>query len=292
MSTALPIRQIDRPSETVLRAQIEAGGKGWEWWLLLRSDAHHDNSLCDRKLEKKHLDQAKERGAGIIDIGDALCCMQGKWDPRSDRSQLRDEHRRNNYFDAVVDEAAEFYAPYAANWLMLSPGNHERNVLERHGTNLTERLADGMRLRSPQKSPVAVGTYQGWLLLNFESGTHRMGYRFRYTHGYGGGGPVTKDMIQANRQLAYTENADFLLSGHTHDSWYSIQPREYLDPLGQTKIRNVAIIKVGGYKDEFSPGEGYAPMKGHPPRPLGGWWVRFYTKGPRIHYQVIRTEDC
>lgn len=289
----IPPISLERTSKTVVRAEIECTGKGWEWWVLLRSDAHHDNALCNRKAEKAHLDEAKDRGAGIIDVGDLFCAMQGKGDPRSDRSQLREEHCRNGYFDALVDEAAAFYAPYCLNWLHLSPGNHEHSVLDRHGTNLTDRLADGMRVRSGSPRGPMVGTYQGWLSLRFTWGVrHSQTYRIRYTHGYGGGGPVTKDTIQAQRQLAFTENCDFLLSGHTHDGWYMIQPREYVDDYGISRIRNVAIIKIPGYKDEFSHGNGYAVMKGHPPKPSGSWWVRFFCHSDRINYQVIKTEDC
>jgi hypothetical protein len=612
-----PLRSVSRPSKTVVRVEVDASAKGFEWWVLLSSDRHHDNALCNQKAEKLHLEQAKERGAGIIDVGDLFCAMAGKYDPRSDRSQLREEHSRNNYFDRLVDTAAEFYAPYCENFIMMSPGNHEcvdpltevltrrgwiaaenvtleddvaslhpltktvhfapplkvhqyeysgpmvhiksrlvdmlvtpshriaylaqgtgelcyrfagtvktpgsvftiptsgkrepeseyplsddmirlaawlvtdgcvskgysiyqskpemvsrikelldraeiphtfherrreireirgtllkavpkaqcefyllkeahplleplqiatkealpswvaelsqrqftlfldevvlgdgtrhkrhpncpmvfgrepflsslqavcvlngyratlssgtrqsgheywvlhvsdrpgvavhgrqfyevaysgpvyclttpsgnfftrRNgrvcltgnssVLDRNGTNLTDRLADGMRTRSGAERSPLVGTYQGWVALHFKWGVRNsQTFKLRYTHGYGGGGPVTKDAIQAQRQLAYTENADFLLSGHTHDSHYTIQPREYLDDYGNTKVRNVALIKIGGYKDEFSGGAGWAVSKGMPPKPIGGWWLRFTMNGDRLSYKVTRTDD-
>lgn len=608
---------VEKVAKTVARISLTAeSGKDLEYWLLLRSDAHHDNALCRRDIEKRDLDQARERGAGIIDLGDALDLMQSKGDPRSDRSQLRSENLANAYFDSVVDEAAAFYEPYAMSWLFMSPGNHEcvdpqtevltragwipvaavttsdevaclhpltklayfvqplkthsyqysgpmikirsrlvdmlvtpnhriayfsqkanelcyrfagtlpntgaelniptgglqdiegdypldddlirlsawlltdgtvnrgysifqskremvdrikrlldrlmipytfhrrersvrevmgkrlknppmqqcefyllkeghgkvdalgieskerlpdwvwglskrqfdmfleevilgdgtrhkhhpdcpevfgkepflsslqaacvcygyratlssgvrengakywvlhvanrsdvtshghqfseidyegpvyclttpagnffmrRNgrvcvtgnsaVLDRHGTSVTDRLADQLRWRTNRKSPVTVGTYQGWIQVKFEWGTrHRQTFNIRYTHGYGGGGPVTKDVIQANRQLAYTENADFLISGHVHESWHMIQPREYLDNLGQPKLREVSIIKLGTYKDEFTGGQGWAVGKGMPPKPMGGWWVHFTQRDHQIHYKVIRTD--
>lgn len=288
-----PQIELKRTDRTVVRATIPVGtGKAWEWWCLLRSDAHHDNALSNRKAEKAHLDEAKERGAGIIDIGDLFCAMQGKGDPRADAGQLRSEHLSACYFDKLVDTAAEFYAPYCPHWLLLSPGNHETAVLDHHGTNLTERLADGMRLRASLPRGPMVGTYQGWLSLRFTWGTHKSrAFMIRYTHGYGGGGPVTKDTIQANRQLVYTEGCDFLLSGHTHDSWHMIQPREYVDEGGRAHTRPVALIKVGGYKDQFSGGSGWAVQKGHAPKPCGGWWLRFYGGADRVQYQVIKTAD-
>jgi hypothetical protein len=113
-------------------------------------------------------------------------------------------------------------------------------------------------------------------------------YKIRYTHGYGGGGPGRRTRFSPTAACAYLENCDFLLSGHTHDAWYIPQQREYLDDYGNTKFRDVAMIKVGGYKCEFSPGGGWAVGKGTP-RPIGGWWVRFYMDGDRVLYEVTRT---
>lgn len=73
-----PVSRVEKIGLTVVKVGVEAGGSGWEWDLLLRSDAHHDNSLCNQVLEKKHLDEARERGAGVIDIGDCFLCDAGK----------------------------------------------------------------------------------------------------------------------------------------------------------------------------------------------------------------------
>jgi hypothetical protein len=94
-------------------------------WFLLRSDAHHDNPHCDRDLEKKHLDEALECGAGILDCGDLFCAMQGKYDRRACKSSLRPEHQTGEYLDALVNTAADFYQPYAKNWICFGQGNHE-----------------------------------------------------------------------------------------------------------------------------------------------------------------------
>jgi predicted phosphodiesterase len=286
----LPVKSIKPVGETVTLAEVEAGGAGWEWWLLLTSDNHHDNEYCDVELEKYHLDLAKERGAGIFNCGDIFCAMQGKGDPRSDRAQLRLKDSRNDYFDALVEEAVEFYSPYADHFLMIATGNHEDSVADRHGTDLTKRLVAGLRQHTATE--IQPGGMQGWLHLRFAfQSTHSRSYRFRYTHGYGGGGPVTKDLIQANRQLAIIEGADFLLSGHTHDSWYVPQQREYVDVNGNVREREIGLIKIGGYKNEWKSGKGYAVKKGRPPRPLGGWWVRFYYHNRDIRYQVMRVES-
>ncbi len=127
---------------TVVFPKIRAG---WEQWILLRSDAHHDNLYCQQALERRHLQEAKRRGALICDFGDLFCAMQGKWDKRKDDTQLRRELIGNNYLDRLVTYNAAFYEPYADSFLMLAPGNHETANLKYHQTHLTERLAERLR---------------------------------------------------------------------------------------------------------------------------------------------------
>jgi len=277
--------KVERTSKSSVRAFIDVPSGGLDWSLLLRSDAHHDNAHCEQDLEKRHLDQARAKGAGVLDIGDLFCAMQGTFDPRQDKDQLRQEDSRNDYFDRLVDNAAKFYRPYAKHFLMMSPGNHEKGVLKRHGTDLTRRLGEALG--------VPVGTYQGWFILSFKiHGTHYTSFKMRYTHGYGGGGPVTKDLIQLNRQLAVVEDADFFLSGHTHDAWYVPVQREMIGHDLIPRTREVAAIKIGGYKDEWEDGDGWANTMGRSPRPKGGWWVHFRsTTNGMVKYTVERCGD-
>ena len=86
-------------------------GKADMAYVLLRSDAHHDNPSSLNDLEEKHLREAKKRNAPIIDNGDAFCAMQGKWDPRADKSALKPEHQVDDYLDALVSTYAEFLKP-------------------------------------------------------------------------------------------------------------------------------------------------------------------------------------
>ena len=60
-------------------------------------DAHWDNKKSDRRRLKRHLDQAKERGAKVGFGGDFFCAMQGKWDKRASRDGLCPEHDRDDY---------------------------------------------------------------------------------------------------------------------------------------------------------------------------------------------------
>jgi predicted phosphodiesterase len=246
-------------------------------WFLLRSDAHHDNKKCVQEVEYRHLKEAIERQAGILDFGDCFCAMQGKYDKRSSRSQMREEHNGDDYLDRLVSQTVFDYRGFARNWVIFAEGNHEQSVVDRCGVHLSKRLVGEFQ---GLDSPVKFGAYQGWVHFHFSEGDHRCGgYKVRYTHGYGGGGPVTKDTIQLNRQLVFLEDVDMVISGHTHDKWHVKQVRERLDDKGKLRLRTVDCLKLGTYKDQFSEGSGWAVAKGMPPKPLGGWWLRFYRSG-------------
>ena len=128
-------------SGAVTKVWIDNIASGWTQWLLLRSDAHHDSLHCNRELEKKHLDEAKLKDALILDGGDLFDAMQGKFDPRRSYEDLRPEYMTDRYYDAILEDTAAHYAPYAANWLLFAKGNHESAVTRNINIDLTSRLA-------------------------------------------------------------------------------------------------------------------------------------------------------
>lgn len=289
--------RIERTGPTVLTVRLEVEGPDWEQWFLLRGDAHHDNLHSMHDLEQEHLELAVKRGAGILDFGDLFCAMQGKWDKRADPRQFREE-LRFNYLDSLVNYNSEFYLPYAPHFVMLSPGNHETAVRRRHETDLTTRLGERMKLAG---SALQVMPYAGWVRFMFNRGQQQESVRLRYTHGYGGGGAVTKDVIQTSRQAVYLD-ADIIVSSHTHDSFQLPIMRERLNQAGIPELNEMTFLKLGGYKDEFSEGEGWAVERGICPKPPGACWLRFYRiprknpngsgpgAGTRICWEAIRAK--
>lgn len=267
-------------SPNVVNVRLDCRKKK-EHWFLLRGDVHRDNPHCDQELEKKHLDQALERDAGIIDVGDLFCAMQGKYDKRSNKSDVRPEHQNGEYLDSLVRTAADFYAPYAKNIVALGYGNHETAILSRHETNLTERLAE--RLREKTGALVPVTGYTGWVRFILESGNKRTCRTLWHMHGYGGGGPVTQDTIQAQRQNAYVEGADILMSGHVHQRWIQENMKIYLDSNGEVKQRHSWYVKTATYKEEYGSGAGgWHIGTGKPPKPLGAWWLKLTFEIRRV----------
>jgi hypothetical protein len=267
--------------------------KDWEQWVLLRSDVHHDNPKCDQDLERQHLEEAIEYDAPIIDNGDLFCAMQGKWDKRADKQALREEHRGSNYFDLLVETAADFYRQYGAQFAVLGKGNHETAVTKAHETDLTDRLASRMRAHG---SSVESSGYGGFVLFRFhdakQSGPKgqkdtKTLYHF---HGTGGGGPVTRGVIQTNRMAVWSPDADIVLSGHTHDEWTVTIPRMRINSHGNVYHDEQLHIRPPGYKDAWADSDhGFETEKMLGPKSLGAAWLQF-TWCPRRGRVMVDTK--
>jgi hypothetical protein len=188
-----------------------------EQWFLLSSDRHHDNAFCDWKKELEHLREARDRKAGLLDIGDLHCAMQGKWDKRADRTHLRPVYQSGPYLDVLVNEACRFYGGFAPLWALIAPGNHETSIDKKHETDLTQRTFE--RLKAAGADKLCLGSYTGWIRIVAVRAQRSRQIIVNYHHGYGGGGAVTRDVIQTSRKAVYLSNADIVWSGHTHDSW-------------------------------------------------------------------------
>lgn len=237
-------------------------------------DIHWDNPHCNRDLLKKHLDMAVEKGARIIMPGDTFCLMQGAYDPRKQKSDIRPEHNVNHYLDAVVGGAAEWFAPYQPYIDVVGLGNHETSVLKRQETDIIARFVQALNLGAKTDHRVMAGGYGGWYTVQFALGGTRKSYRIKYFHGSGGGAPVTKGTIQHNRMSTQVEGADCVVMGHVHNDYVLTYSKEYLDHDFKPVTRDVLMIRCSTYKDEYADGhEGWHVERGGGPRPLGGQFL-------------------
>lgn len=243
---------------------------GSEFEVLIQSDEHWDNAHCDRKLLARHHEEAIAKGAPILKIGDLFCAMQGKWDKRADQNQLRPEHRGGSYLDLLVNTAGKWYQPYANNIALITPGNHEGSILLRHETNLTERLLVKLREQSPVPH---MGSYCGFVQFRFDFGSNFYTKILNYHHGYGGGGEVTRGMIDNNRTRGQY-HADIYVGGHIHRRNSDENIIISCSPSGEIKRSQQLFLRSSTYKDEWD-GNGYHVVNGRAARPLGGWWLKF-----------------
>lgn len=269
---------------TSLRFDIKAG---WEQWFLLRSDVHHDSVRCARELQTRHLDEAKKRKALIMDAGDLFDAMQGRFDPRRSMDELREEYRRNDYYDFVVEDTAKYLAPYAKQIVMLGRGNHETAVLKNASTDLTDRLV--YALNSKHKTEIKTGGYGGWvrLLFNLRDGKMpgvRTSIKIKYFHGSGGDAPVTRGVIQTNRQAVFLPDATVIWNGHNHQNYIIPIVRERLSDKGMLSSDIQWHIRTPGYKQDYGDGsKGWAVERGMPPKPIGIVWMKVFMHSNRIH---------
>lgn len=243
----------------------------------LTGDWHIDNPKCKRDVLFEHLDLAKKRNAKIIINGDLFCMMQGKYDPRRSKSDIRPEHNKADYIDAVIRDTVEILKPYKDHIIAIADGNHETGILKNLETDVIERFC--ILFNERYKTKVVHAPYNGWFVFNlFKAGLY---FKVKYKHGYGGGGPVTKGTIQHARENMWTENADAIWMGHTHDCYampVAVERFQANKSSGfQPSICTVWDIRTPSYKHEYKEG-GWAIEKGHPPRVMGGVFMRLTVK--------------
>jgi predicted phosphodiesterase len=274
--------KIEKTSANVLTVRFDEVAAGWEQWLMLSSDRHHDSPTCNRELERKQLEKAVERQALIIDDGDLFDVMQGKFDPRRSYSGLRPEYKQDTYLDSIVAEGAKFYGPYAKRFLMIGRGNHDQAIIKNNGTDLISNLVS--RLNTDWGGNVAAGGYGGWVRFMFKvQKTMQTSIKLKYFHGAGGGGPVTRGTIQTNRQAVYLPDADIVCNGHTHDAWVMPISRERISQAGKVYQDLVTFVRTPTYNDDYRDGaDGWHVERWGAPKPRGCVWARLYYEDGKI----------
>ena len=253
------------------------------------SDWHFDNPKCNRKLLFKHLDEALERNALITITGDLLCLMNGRYDPRRNKSAIRPEHNKENYLDLVINDTAEKLRPYAKNIILISKGNHETSVSLRMETDIIERLVE--RLNVLENTNIQVGEYTGYYTLCF---SYKNGCRktldIGYSHG-NWGGVITKGTLSVVRYASMMPDCDIIFGGHTHDGWIVTHPRLRKNHTKKkVEVVNQWHIKTGTYKEEFDQGKGWAVERIAMPKFLGSCFTEvFYHQNKDLNFRCTLT---
>lgn len=279
------IEQTDRAAHRIdVPAALDAD---WEQWFLLISDLHLDNPHCVRDRLRRDLAKAVSRNAIVLVIGDALDLMQGKYDPRSNKADLRPEYVGKPYLQAVMDDWSAFMAPAAANVALVTRGNHEQSVSRRVEWDVAGNLS--ARLRHDHDAPTLTGAYAGYVRIVF-SQAHGVARSIivAYDHGSGGGGPVTRGVIGTNRRATYTPDADWIMTGHVHERWHVETTQERLTRAGKVTLKPQHHLCLGGYKEERLQGSEFHVERGRGPKPIGGYWARVSVENTKE--RVLSTE--
>ena len=263
--------KIEKAGDHVHRLSINHDSANRKRRILHMADCHWDSIKCRRDLLANHLDMAKELDSPVCIYGDFFDVMGGKYDPRASKSELREELLVGNYLDEVVKQAAEWLKPWANNLALISLGNHETSITKRHETNLLDRLVYALRTDNPE-CQVQLGKYWGFLNLHFQYGQsskHSVSRVLHYSHGSGGGGPVSRGLIDHSRTRSMYF-AHYYLSGHIH--WKNTDQNIIAEATrhGNVSQTQQHFIRCGPYKDEC---DGWHAEQGRAFRPLGGWFT-------------------
>ena len=234
---------VEQTHRDVVTLRHDGINADWSQRYLLLSDVHFDSPYCQRRMLRSYLDQAVACGAGILSFGDWFDAMQGKSDRRSDKGELMPAYKSGDYINRLVDESAEFLAPYAGNIIFLGDGNHETGIKKNLEVDILLLLAGRLNVKK-------MG-YSGFVRFMFKR-TDRGGQTRRvlyYHHGAGGGGDVTKGVMRAQRQQSQVV-ADIYVGGHIHEQWSVWARRIELSANGDPVMPQVLHVCLPTLKDE------------------------------------------
>jgi hypothetical protein len=238
-------------------------------------DVHRGNRYCDDKAFRKYLADSDEStyflGGG--DLMDSIVIQDPRYEKSSD----------GTLSDAIIDEQVDIFyndlKPYKERIIGLGRGNHEGQVIKRHGTDMVGRLCK--RLET---------TYLGFSCLIRLILYHRTGGRVRTViirmhHGWGGGSRTQGgDLTKYSKDTAYWD-ADIFLFGHGHRKQTDKSPRLAL--CGNSLISKPKLIGLcGTFLKTYSDGtdSSYSEEKGYPPVEIGGIRVNLKPIDKGIKY--------
>lgn len=239
--------------------------------LLFMGDLHWDHPRTDRNAMRRVLNEAVERDAWIVLLGDTFCAMQGKYDRRGTKEAVRPEHQRDDYFTALTETAAEWFKPYAKHiWLVLD-GNHESAVKKNHEVDLVKHFVDALG------EPILRPGYTTYALVRFKRQNQQATAPIWLGHGSGGNSPVTKGTISAQRRAVMYPDARVLVTGHIHNQWYVAHPQLRVNKTGKITSVLQEHFSVGTFKDDYGGGKGgWAVEKGFGPTVPSVWWSEWW----------------
>jgi hypothetical protein len=258
--------------------------------MLMMSDVHFDSIKCDRKLLKKHFDEAKAKNALVFIFGDWFDLMQGRYDPRRNYTDMREEYRHSeSYYDTVIQDSVNFLSEYIDVLAFISYGNHETSIVKHNQTDPLERLVWGLKTKHPN-CILQKGAYSGWLKFSVtqKKGNGNMSYLVKYHHGQRSNAQRSKGILQVDMDAMKWPDVDLIVKGDDHMRWfYPSVVRNTLNQVGQIQQSIQRHIRLGSYKDGLGDEAfGWEVEKAFAQTSLGGWWVTLTRSKYRIDTEI------
>jgi predicted phosphodiesterase len=240
-------------------------------------DLHYGAKACDLRAFKNFISNGDEFTYYLIngDMWDAIYFS----DTKRFAASGSDKTDQDDPIDNDVKEMAAILEPIKGKIIAVGMGNHEYQVLKRHHTNLSKRLADALG--------VPYMGYSYWIRLQMTtvSTTEARGQGrtidFFIQHGFGGGtrtegGSVTKYAKHADRFLC-----DVYIAGHDHRLQYVRYPVLALSGSKQAKLisKSKIVLLGGSWLKTYNQGTSttYSELKGYPPGEIGGATIHIKT---------------
>lgn len=262
--------QLIEHDEHVHEVRLTTDSRTSSMSVLAISDVHFDSTKCDRKRLIRDLKWAQSEGAVVAIFGDFFDFMQGRYDPRGNKSAVRPEHKVDNYVDAVIEDAADFLAKYCTN-VLVTRGNHETNLLKRLETDVTKRLVSALKERGVN---ALSGEYNGWVIFSIQRLNTEIARAYAsYHHGAGGNAPRSKGVLGVDINQKENPDADIVFRGHDHNKWLVPQTVRRLNMVNKKMVRKIVRhVQLGSYK-MMSEKSGWEQEKGFGEPTLGGWKI-------------------
>ena len=151
------------------------------------------------------------------------------------------------------------------------------------------------------KCSIQLGGYGGFISIpvsRHKNGKSPSNFNIHYYHGTGGGGVVTKGVIQNNRMATFIRGVDMIWQGHVHEYYHHVDMVSNLHVGGpngyQIKQEHLHHLRTPCYKEEYEDGsKGWHVMRGAPPKPLGGVFLKvefIRERGNGKDAQYVHTE--
>ncbi len=232
------------------------------------SDTHNGNIQFARKQFRAWINEYKgDKYTWFIGNGDHIEAI-GPFDPRFTLDHIDPSHRgKAALIDLQIKDFCQELEPIKSQVLALGMGNHEYEILRRHGSDPTERICETLGVTNIGYSCLSAIT----LRAEGQHGGSRIIKLYTH-HGWGGGTrTLGGDMTKVSRKPAEFM-ADIYVFGHSHQGWEHPKTRVDITSTGKRFDRDYLMLNSGTFKKTLSESAvpSYEEKFGFPPQQLGG----------------------
>lgn len=256
-----------------MQAKIVETGRQ-DAWLYVSSDHHIGASNTDYGLIKAEVEAARRLNAVCILNGDHFDAILPHDRKRFTVEAMHERVRNDSSLNSALEWAVELFAPIAPQIAAIGHGNHDESVVKHHSVHLGSMLAAGL---TGYGFDGTFGGPEGYVLVRLTDGSkHGTTIRVFYTHGAGGESPVTGGTIDFYRLRNWVVDADVITIGHKHNHLYQEVSRQRVTRYGCVYYDTIHCVMTGSYG--YRTARNYASLRGMPPKPKGGAFMRFVMK--------------